>query len=561
MTSCRIPQFENIIIEKEIHMQDLLITNAGIIDGTGSPLFKANLAVTGGVITHMAPDLEMPCRKTIDAPGLVACPGFIDMHTHSDFTLLLEPHAESRIRQGITTEVTGNCGGSPGPVTPSGQKAFMEYMTDLGRLYKRCLAPEHWNWETLDEFYDHLSARGTAVNMVPLVGHSTLRANVMGYRNEPPDPQELHQMIRLLEKELENGIFGLSSGLIYHPGAFARTEELAALASVVKAYNGIYATHMRSEGRYLFDAVEEALSVARKSGVSLEISHLKCETPAMWGQSARLLEVIDQARQMGVQVDFDQYPYTAYGTSLLELFPVWAKETGSSRMMALLSDPMAKNKIIADMTHRSGTWEYPLQGLDWDRIQIMGYTRPENKGYNGLSVADLSAALGLDPLEAVFQVFCQEKGGLGMIVFAMSETDLITILKDPTGMVGSDGCAASPAGPAGQSLVHPRFYGTFPRILGTYVREKQVISLEQAVHKMTGLPAKKLGLKHRGRIEKGMAADLVLFDPDTVADMASFTDSHRFPAGIVHVVVNGRPVLLNGESTGALPGKRLSREG
>ncbi len=223
-------------------MQDLMITNARIIDGTGSPSFEANLAVLGGVITDIAPNLEMPCRKTIDATGLVACPGFIDMHTHSDFTLLLEPHADSRIRQGITTEVTGNCGGSPGPVTPFGQKAVMEYMTDLGRLYKKWLTPEDWKWETLDDFYDHLSDRGTAVNMVPLVGHSTLRANVMGYRSGPPDPQEMHQMVRLLEKELENGIFGLSSGLIYHPGAFARTEELAELATVVKAYGGIYAT-------------------------------------------------------------------------------------------------------------------------------------------------------------------------------------------------------------------------------------------------------------------------------------------------------------------------------
>lgn len=492
MINCRIPQPGNITTEKEIPMQDLMITNARIIDGTGSPSFEANLAVLGGVITDIAPNLEMPCRKTIDATGLVACPGFIDMHTHSDFTLLLEPHADSRIRQGITTEVTGNCGGSPGPVTPFGQKAVMEYMTDLGRLYKKWLTPEDWKWETLDDFYDHLSDRGTAVNMVPLVGHSTLRANVMGYRSGPPDPQEMHQMVRLLEKELENGIFGLSSGLIYHPGAFARTEELAELATVVKAYGGIYATHMRSEGRYLFDAVEEALSVARKSGVSLQVSHLKCETPAMWGKSALLLETIDRARQKGIQVDFDQYPYTAYGTSLLELFPVWAKETGSSSMMALLSDPTARNKIIADMTHLSHTWEYPMQDLDWDRIQITGYTRSENRGYNGLSVEDLSSTLGLDPLEAVFQVFCQEKGGLGMIVFAMSEADLITILKDPAGMIGSDGCAASPGGPAGQSLVHPRFYGTFPRILGTYVREKKIISLEKAVHKMTGLPAKNL---------------------------------------------------------------------
>jgi len=541
-------------------MPDLLIKNARVIDGSGADAFCADIAVSNGIITHLDPVIDLSCPETIDGSGLVVSPGFIDIHTHSDFSLLVEPMAESRVRQGVTTEVTGNCGGSPAPILESGRQAFMEYMIDLGKLYKRNLPADAWNWETLDDFYVQLSARGIAVNVVPLVGHSTLRANVMGYENRVPEQKEMKLMKHLLETELEKGAFGLSSGLIYHPGAFAETGELAELAAIVSSRNGIYSTHMRSEGTFLFEAVDEALSVTRKSKVSLEISHLKCETPAMWGKASLLLEKIHQAREQGIQVHFDQYPYTAYSTSLIEIFPPWAKGEGSSKMMELLNNAKTRKKVRADMTGPSKDWENPMEGLDWTQIRILGYTRPENQNLNGLTVQELSQARNLEPLEAVFQVFCEEKGGLGMIVFAMSENDLITILKDPLGMIGSDGRSVTPYGPAGKSLVHPRYYGTFPRVLGRYVREKKVISLEQAVHKMTGLPAGKLGLKHRGLIKKGMAADLVLFNPDTVNDTATFDHPHEYPLGIVQVIVNGRTVIRNGEHTGKLPGKRLSRE-
>jgi N-acyl-D-amino-acid deacylase len=541
-------------------MADLLIQNARVIDGTGADSFQADILVSRGIITQVDPVIDMVCPKTINGAGLVVCPGFIDMHTHSDFSLLLEPLAESRVRQGVTTEVTGNCGGSPAPVLCSGQDAFMEYMTDLGKHYKKHIPRENWNWETLDDFYDHMFTTGTAVNVVPLVGHSTLRANVMGYENRSPDEQEMKQMKHLLEIELEKGGFGLSSGLIYHPGAFAKAGELAELATVVSSCNGIYSTHMRSEGKFLFKAVEEALSVARESGVSLEISHLKCETPVMWGKGSLLLEKIHQARKEGIQVDFDQYPYTAYSTSLLEIFPFWAKEGGSSRMKDILNNAQTRQKVMADMNSPALDWDNPMEGLDWNAIRIMGYTQPKNMELNGLTVQALAYARNLEPLEAIFQAFCEEKSGLGMIVFAMSEQDLITILQDPQGMIGSDGRSVTPYGPTGKSLVHPRFYGTFPRVLGRYVREKKVISLEQAVHKMTGLPAGKLGLKDRGLIRKGMAADLVLFDPDTIQDMATFDTPHEYPLGIVHVIVNGKSVILNTEHTGKLPGKRLYRD-
>ncbi len=540
-------------------MPDLLIKNARVIDGSGAKPFQADLGVTKGVITHMDREIDLACSKIINGSGLVVSPGFIDIHTHSDFTLLLEPTAESRVRQGVTTEVTGNCGGSPAPVLPAGRDAFMEYMTDLGKYYKQHISPEEWNWESLDDFYSQLSANGTAVNVVPLVGHSTLRANVMGYENRPPDQNEMKQMKYLLKRELEKGAFGLSSGLIYHPGAFADKRELMELAMVVKDFHGIYSTHMRSEGKFLFEAVEEALSVARESGVSLQISHLKCETPVMWGKSTLLLDKIDQARKQGVRVHFDQYPYTAYHTGLLEIFPSWAKEGGASRLMDFLTTDHTRKKIVAEMTNPPDDWDNPMEGLGWDRIQILGYTRPENMALNGLTVEQMAKTLGLDPLEAIFQVFCQENGGLGMIVFAMSEKDLVTIMQNPHGMVGSDGCSVTPRGPTGKSPVHPRFYGTFPRVLGKYVREKNSITLEQAVHKMTGLPARKLGLTDRGLIKKGMAADLVLFDPDTIQDRATFEDPHQYPMGIVHVIVNGQAVVLNGEHTKKLPGKRLSR--
>ena len=283
---------------------------------------------------------------------------------------------------------------------------------------------------------------------------------------------------------------------------------------------------MRSEGKFLFEALDETLAVARKSGVSVQISHLKCETPAMWGKGRLLLEKIHQARKEGIRVHFNQYPYIAYHTGLLEIFPIWAKEGGSKRMIEILSNAETQQKVMAEMKSPPDDWDNPMEDLGWDRIQIMGYTQPDNLSLNGLTVATLAEIRGIEPLKAVVQVFCEESGSLSMIVFAMNEQDVVTIMQDPNGMIGSDGRSVTPGGPASGSPVHRRFYGTFARVLGSYVREKKVISLEQAVDKMTSLPAEKLGLKDRGLIKKGMAADLVLFDPDTAQDVATFDDSH-----------------------------------
>jgi N-acyl-D-amino-acid deacylase len=540
-------------------MPDLLIQNIQIVDGTGNPAYVADLSVTGAAIDRIGPDLPVEAAEILDGRGLCLSPGFIDIHTHSDFSLLDAPGAHSRVYQGVTTEATGNCGGSPGPVSTANLSAFMEYMTDLGKAYKQRFGTSAWPWKDLDGFCDLLFDQGVSLNIAPLVGHSTLRVSTMGYDPGVPDTAALDTMGRLLAHELDRGAFGLSSGLIYHPGAFAQEKEMASLARVAADHSAIYATHMRSEGKFLFQAVDEAIAVAQMSGVSLEISHLKCETPVMWGKSGQLLATIDQARDRGININFDQYPYTAYATSFLEFFPVWSKENGARQLIRLLGQPSHRRQVLDEIKHPPGNWDNPMEGLTFDQILITGFRTPANQAFNGMTLAQIADQRNQPPREAAADIFCEEKGMLGMIVFAMSEDDLTAILSHPLGMVGSDGRSVTP-GKTGENIpVHPRFYGTFPRVLSRYVREKAVISLEQAIRKMTGLPAEKLGIKDRGLIKPKMAADLVLFDPDGVEDRATFANAHQYPVGIRHVFVNGQAVIRNGNHTGKRPGRRLFR--
>ena len=540
-------------------MFDIIIRNGKIVDGSGQKAYRADIGIENDRIAEISPDLEVESQETIDAAGCVVSPGFIDMHSHSDFTLLVHPQAESKIRQGVTTELTGNCGGSPAPVAGERFEDFMQYMVGLGGPYRKVLAPEDWKWRTLSRFYEALEDKGIAVNVAPLVGHSTLRAGVMGYKSGPPTADELKRMKRLLEIELDRGAFGMSTGLIYHPGAFAARDELAELARSVRSYDGIYTTHIRSEGKYLSEAIDEAIYVAETSGASVEISHLKCEVPANWGKAASALQRIDRSRAGGLHVDFDQYPYRAYQCGLLEIFPTWAKESGAGPMIAALKDEKSRQKVIKDMTRPPYDWDNPMDGLEWDQIRLNGFNRKNYLHLEGLTVARIAEKLSLDPLEAVFRLFEDEQGGLSMIVFSMNEDEVIEIMQHPEGMIGSDGCAVAPYGLTGSRKVHPRFYGTFPRVLGRYVREKHVLTLEQAVYKMTGLPARKLKLKDRGLLKKGYLADIVVFDENQVADTATFENPHQYPKGIHHVLVNGQRVISDGEHTGRLPGKVLKR--
>jgi N-acyl-D-amino-acid deacylase len=540
-------------------MFDIVIRNGSVVDGSGKRRFQADIAIKNGRIADIAPQIESDAQTFIDAKGNAVSPGFIDMHSHSDFTLLVHPEAESKVRQGVTTELVGNCGGSPAPVPDKHFDDFMQYMVGLGNLYKNVLTPQDWNWKTMTQFSDELETSGIALNVAPLVGHSTLRCGVMGYNSGPPTPEELNQMKRLLEKELDQGAFGMSAGLIYHPGAFANRDELAQLAASIRSYEGVFTVHMRSEGNNLLEAIDEAIYVGEKSGASVEISHLKCELPVNWGNAGTALNRINQARDKGYRIDFDQYPYRAYQTGLLEIFPTWAKEHGADRMITVLRDQKLRHKVIKDMTQPPYDWENPMDGLDWDHIHLNGFNRQRNQVLEGLTVAQIAEQLSTEPLEAIFRLFTEERGALSMIVFSMDEDEVIEIMQHPAGMIGSDGCSVAPYGPTGTRKVHPRFYGTFPRVLGRYVREKKVLSLERAVHKMTGLPARKLQFSDRGLLKKGFQADIVVFDENLIADTATFENPHQYPAGIPFVLVNGQVVISNGEHTGKLPGKFLKR--
>jgi N-acyl-D-amino-acid deacylase len=540
-------------------MFDIIIHNGKIVDGSGQKAYPADIGIDNGRIAEISPGLEADANEMINADGCVVSPGFIDMHSHSDFTLLVHPEAESKIRQGVTTELVGNCGGSPAPVPEERFDDFMQYMIGLGGLYQKVLNPRDWKWRTLSQFYEELGKKGVAVNVAPLVGHSTLRAAVMGFESGPPSSDELQQMKRLLEIELDQGAFGMSTGLIYHPGAFADRDELAELAGLIRSYDGIYTTHIRSEGKFLHEAVDEALYVGEKSGVSVEISHMKCEVPANWGKAQNALSRIDRSRDRGNQIDFDQYPYRAYQCGLLEIFPTWAKEKGAGPMIDALRDKVLRQKVVQDMTQPPYDWDNPMDGLEWDQIRLNGFNRETNQELEGLTVARIAEHMAMPPLEAVFQLFEVEQGGLSMIVFSMNEEEVIEIMQQPEGMFGSDGCAVAPYGLTGSRKVHPRFYGTYPRILGRYVREKKVLTLEQAIYKMTGLPARKLQLKNRGLLNKDYQADIVVFDENQIIDTATFENPHQYPRGIHHVLVNGQRVIANGEHTGLLPGKILRR--
>ena len=540
-------------------MLDIIIRNGKIVDGSGQQAFAADVGIANGRIAEIAPQLAADAHEIVNADGCVVCPGFIDMHSHSDFTLLVHPEAESKVRQGVTTELVGNCGGSPAPVPEAHFDDFMQYTIGLGGLYQKVLKARDWKWKTLAHFYEELEKKGVAVNLAPLVGHSTLRSAVMGYDKGPPPPDELRQLKYLIEKELDLGAFGLSTGLIYHPGAFADRQELTELAKVVGSYGGIYTIHMRSEGKYLIEAIDETLHVGENSGVSIEISHLKCEIPANWGKAQNALNRIDRSREKGARIDYDVYPYRAYQCGLLEIFPTWAKEKGIDRMIAVLKDAALRSKVIKDMTQAPYDWDNPMDGLGWDQILLNGFNRESNRELEGLTVAQIAEHLAMPPLEAVFRLFELEQGGLSMIVFSMIEKEVIEFMLHPASMFGSDGCAVAPYGPTAAGKVHPRFYGTYPRILGRYVREKQVLTLEQAIQKMTGLPARKLRLKDRGLLNQGYHADIVVFDENQIADTATFENPHQYPIGIHFVLVNGQPVVVSGEHTGCLPGKVLKR--
>jgi N-acyl-D-amino-acid deacylase len=521
-----------------------VLRNAFLVDGSGAPGREADVAVTGDTITAVGRVAEAGMEE-IDLAGRALAPGFIDIHSHADLNLLIEPRAESRIRQGVTTEVVGQDGSS----ILWGRQT----MEERDARWRDAYGIEV-DFRDLGGFLDRLERTPVAVNVASMVGHGTLRGAVVGSEDRPATTEEIARMQALLREGLAQGAVGLSSGLEYTPGSFAAPEELVALAEVLRGTGYPYASHMRNEDDRMLSAVEETLHVGRMAGVPVQVSHLKAQGRRNYWKAEVALNMIEAARRDGVDVHFDRYPYVAYATGLSNLFPTWARAGGDADFLRRVDDPATGPRIEAFARDKVA-----LLG-DWDAVQITS-TNQETAWARGRRLGELAGERGVDPYALALELMRRNGGGVGMIGFGMSEENTADILAHPLGMVCSDGGAYAPYGPLGEGSPHPRGYGTFPRLLGHYVRDLQALPLEAAVHKVTAMPAAKLRLADRGVVRTGNKADLVAFDPGRVADGATFEDPHRYPVGIDLVVVNGVPTIRDGEQTGRLAGRPIRGRG
>jgi len=527
----------------------LIISNGVVIDGTGNPWFRADIGVRGDRITRIGNLAREKAARRIDAKGLVVTPGFIDIHTHSDLALVVDGRAEAHILQGVTTSVTGNCGTSAAPATED----TLSLMASIGiGGAKR----EDLEWRSPADYLTVLEKKGVSTNVAALVGHGTVRNCVMGFRAGKPSPEELSRMKDLVRDAMEAGYFGMSTGLVYTPGVYADTDEIAELASVVGEYDGVYATHIRGENDTVMEALDEALEVGKRAGVGVQVSHLKAMGRHMWGKSTDLLASIERARKEGLDVTFDQYPYNASATGLSAVLPPWAQEGGRDEFMRRLRDKSARARMREDILNGTGDWVSMHKGVGWENILV---TQCPDPSFEGKSVAEIAAEQGKDGFDACFDLLLEFEGKPRMVYFTIGDEDLERIMRHPAGMVGSDSSTSHIEGPLAVGKPHPRTFGTFVRVLGRYVREKGTITLEEAVRRMTSAPAQKLRLMDRGLLRPGMKADIVVFDPDTVADTATYEKPYSYAVGVSTVVVNGQVVVDDGQHTGALAGEVLRR--
>ncbi len=497
---------------------DVLITNARVVDGTGNPWFRAEVAIKDGYIVRIGRKLTGRATTVVDARGHILAPGFIDVHAHVE-DIFRYPEAENFIRMGVTTLVTGNCGSS---------------VTDVGA------------------FLGGYKETPLTVNLATLIAHGSVRAAVMNYANREPTSEELAAMKRLVAKAMDDGAVGLSTGLIYVPGSFAKTDEIIALAEVVAAAGGLYVTHIRNEGNGVLEAVAEAIAIGERAGLPVNISHLKVATPRLWGQANRVLELIRAARARGLEVTADQYAYTASSTSLESLLPDWVLAGGREAALHRLSEATLRAKVKQELKASLKAKTYS----DFRYAVVAFYGA--NADYNGKNLVEVTRlAQGTESLDAqVEQILVMyERGGAGMIYHTMREDDVVTIMREPFTMVASDAGVRK----LGLGVPHPRGYGNNARVLGRFVRELGVLRLEDAVRKMTSLPAQTFRLGRRGLIQEGFVADLVLFDDQTIRDNATYDDPHHFPTGIQAVFVRGVAVLQDGKLTGARPGQAIRR--
>lgn len=521
---------------------DILIKNGKVIDGNGTAEVLGDVGIKNGLIEFIGNSGEAKSKIIIDAKNLKVTPGFIDFHSHTDLDLIPNPKAESKIRQGITTEITGQDGFS---VAPVGGFLLEDTLKDFRNNYHETL-----QWRSMGEFLDNFSKRCFAVNLASMVGLGTLREIVVGYDNRQATNDELQRMKYEVARAIEEGAIGMSTGLEYTPGSFASTEELIELCNAAPLKGRIYSTHMRNEDNTVLEAIEESIRIAKESDSRLQLAHLKVSGKSNWHKAEQVLEKIDKAIKSGLDVHADRYTYVAYHTDLSSLFPLWSRDGGKEKFLSRLKD-VSLLKEIKNYTEKKVA---NLDG-DWNGVLISFVGKEEFKSYQGKTIKKLAEQFSLEPFDACIKVLLDADNNIMMMGFGMEESSTEKILAHPRVMISSDAGSHAPYPPMNSSIAHPRAYGTFPRAIAKYVRERKICSLEEMIKKMTSMPADKLNIKNRGRLEKGKAADVVLFNFETIQDKAEFTNSHQYPEGIPYVIVNGVPVIFNGEHTGYLPGQ------
>ncbi len=531
---------------------DVIIRGGTVYDGTGAEPKHADVAIRADRIAGVGDFAAAHAKTVIDANGLAVAPGFINMLSWSNESLIQDGRSQSEIRQGVTTEIMGE-GESMGPVNDRVREHMLREQSDIKYEIK---------WNTLAEYLRYLETRGVSCNVASFIGATTIRENVIGFEDKAPTPKQLDEMRELVRKEMEAGALGIGTSLIYPPAFYAKTEELIELCKVAAKYQGRYISHMRSEGNQLLEALDELIRISREAGIPAEVYHIKAAGQQNWPKIDDLLSRIEAAQKEGLKITADMYTYTAAGTGLDACLPPWTEDGGYPALFKRLRDPATREKIGAEVSKDSDEWENLYIGAGSpDKILLFGFKSDKLKPLTGKSLAEVAKMRGRDPITTIMDLIVEDESRIGAVYFLMSEKNVKKELAKPWISFGSDEASQAPEGVFLKSNPHPRAYGNFARILGKYVRDEKVTPLVEAVRRLSGLPASNLGLDHRGFIQEGMFADTVIFDPATIADRATFEKPHQYAVGVKHVFVNGVQVLRDGEHTGAKPGRALSGPG
>lgn len=527
---------------KSMEMFDIIVKDGLLIDGSGKKGEVTDVGIKGDRIKAIRNLNGYKAERIINAEGLVVSPGFIDSHSHSEFTILADSRAKSKVMQGVTTEINGNCGLSAAPLIGESREQREGDLKEFG-IKER--------WTTFNDYFSILERRGLGLNFATLVGHGNIRASVIGYNDRHSSKEEMRKMMVLLEDALKDGAVGISTGLCYPPGVYSSIEEIIGLSMILPKYCGIFTSHIRNEGERLLESVDEVIRVGKEAETPVHISHLKTSGEKNWSKIDTLFNLIDGARKEGVDVTCDRYPYTASSTDLDAIFPSWTYEGGVEEEFKRLKSSKVRGKIKKEILQN-----YPERDY-WEKVLVSSLSSQKNKWMEGRSLSYISNQINKDPVDALFYILMEERLRVSAIFFSMNEENLERVIKKPYTMIGSDSSARSDDGITARGKPHPRGFGTFPRVLGRYVREEGILTLEEAIYKMTGFTSRRYGIKSRGLIREDYYADITVFDSGRINDRSIFDNPFLYPDGIVYVIVNGIPVVEDGELKGTLPGMVL----